>query len=166
MRIEFARGGTILALGALLALPACDRDSTGPNDHDVDMHALEVIDRGETAQPVVATWTLAGGWDGGSEIPTIDLTSANQRISIGFRAYDQNGEEITLEEDGEYSIRYRVENPAQTALDMDHDDDTLFHGDHVHIYGAEPGSAEVRFIFWHVDHSDRETTPIGVPVTD
>lgn len=153
--------GATLALTGLLALPACDRDSD--DDHEDDFASLEVIDRGDPAQPVVAVWTAAAGWDGA--LPEISLASANQRISIGFRAYAEDGDEFTLSETGEYSIRYAVAAGAPAGIvDMDHDDPVLFHGDHVHVYGAAEGTTQIQFLFWHVDHADASTTPIAVNV--
>lgn len=160
MRSKFARtAGAALMLGGLLALPACDRDRD--DDHEDEFAALEVIDR--STGEVTATWTEAAGWDG--FIPDISLSSTNQRISIGFRAFMDDGDEIPLSREGPFSIRHALAPGApQGIIDMDHPDHVLFHGDHVHIYGAQEGTTQVVFWLWHIDHFDDQTTAINVNV--
>lgn len=161
MKSTFARrAATFLALPALLFLAACDSSSDGGH---VDMASLQVIDRGQTSQPVVATWNLNGGWEG--TVPSISLASSNQRISIGFRAFTASGEELTLSSSGETSIRYTLASGAPSGIiDTGRADNILFHGDHVHIYGSTAGSTQVQFLLWHNDHADRATAPISVTV--
>lgn len=155
--------GAMLTAAALLVLPACDRDSTTENGHE-DLASLQVIDRGDAEQPTVATWTLAGGWEG--ELPAISLASANQRVVLGLRGFTSDGDELQLEEDGEFFMQYRVTDQAQEVLDMDHANDVLFHGDHVYVHGQTPGSTEIRFQLYHVDHVERETGDISISVVD
>lgn len=161
MRHDLVRwAGTLMAVGALVALPACDRDDH--DDHE-EFASLEVIDQGQASQPVVATWTHDGGWEG--QLPSVSLSSANQRIVLGFRAYAEDGDEFTLSETGENSIRYRLDQGAtEGILNMELDDEELFHGDHVHIYGLAQGITQIRFLFWHDDHADAETTGISISV--
>ncbi len=163
MPFPFARRvATLLALPILLAVAACSDDH---DDGHGDMHMLEVIDRGQTNQPVVATWTLSGGWEG--SLPSVSLSSTNQRISIGFRAFAPDGDEVTLSESGPLSIRYGLASGATTGIiDTGLADNVLFHGDHVHIYGTSTGSTQIQFLLWDVDHADRATTPISITVVE
>lgn len=166
MSHTFARRiGSFLALGALLALPACDRDSVTDEDHE-DLNSLEVIDRSEAGQPVVATWTLAGGWGSESALPIISLADQEGLIVLGFRAFAPDGDELELSEDGEFSIRYRVADESQDVVDMARSEDERFHGDHVHLYGAAPGTTAVHFELRHAGHVERETGAIDVTVVE
>lgn len=166
MSHSFARRiGTTLALGALVALPACDRESVTEEDHD-ELSSLEVIDRTQTAQPVVATWTLAGGWNGESELPEISLGDEEPSLTLGFRAFNEESEELELSEGGELEIRYRVADESQAVLDMDRPDSELFHGDHVYLFGDAAGTAEVMFMLWHDGHQERQTAEIAVTVVE
>jgi hypothetical protein len=153
--------GTAAALGALLVVPACDRDDV--DDHD-DMHALEVVDRTVSGQPTVATWTLAGGWEG--ELPVLDISDdPNARLSLGLRAFDPDGDQLTLVEGGEFFMQYWLAPDAPEGV-VDLDRDGLFHGDHVHVYGEAAGTTQIRFELWHVDHEERATGPISLTVVD
>lgn len=155
----------VLLLPALLALGACDRSSTDLDDDHEEFYRVEVIDRGQTARPVVATWISGQGWTG--SIPPISLSSATQRISIGFRVYDRDGGELTLSRGGEYSMRYALASGApQGILNLNFPNDVIFHGDHVHIYGAAIGTTQVQFVLWHIDHADDATDPITVSVVN
>ena len=163
MKSNFVRrAATLLALPAVFFLAACDSD----DDHGHnDMASLQVIDRGQTSQPVVATWTVNGGWEG--SLPNVSLASTNQRISIGFRAFAADGDELTLSESGENSIRYSLASGAPSGIiDTGRAEGTLFHGDHVYIFGVAPGSTQVQFLLWHDDHAERATAPISVTVVN
>ncbi len=150
------------ALPGLVLLAACDRSSTDPNgEPHRDMDRVEIIDRGQTQQPVVATWTADGGWDV-TALPAIDLEE-RERISLGVRIFASDGSEITLERDGVYSVRFALASGATEGIvDLDRDD--IFHGDHVHIYGAGEGVTQIQFVIWHVDHADGSTDPISIEV--
>lgn len=162
--ITLRRFATVLLVPAALALGACERSTTGPDDEHNEFHTVEVIDRGQTSRPVVATWVAGQGWTG--SIPSISLSSTNQRISIGFRVLSSDGDELELSEDDE-SIRYALATGApQGVIDTSHPDNVLFHGDHVHIYGLAPGTTQVQFILWHIDHADDATDAIQVTVVD
>ena len=150
---------TVAALGALVALPACDRDD---DDHE-DLAILEVRDRTQGGQPVVATWTLGTGWTG--ELPVLVMEGENPRLSLGFTATTGDGDVLTLEEDGEFFIQYWLAQGAPGGvIQMDRDD--LFHGDHVHVYPVEPGTTDIRFELWHFDHVEQATAPISVTVAE
>lgn len=143
---------------------ATDPISIEVHGHDEDLATVEIIDRGETGRPVVATWHHDEGWDG--ELPVLNLAEA-ERVSLGARMYDGHGDEYTLEEDGEWSVRYWVPQDApEGVVDLDHEDDVLFHGDHVHVYGEGAGETEIFFILWHVDHAEADTDPIPFVVID
>lgn len=164
----------ILALGLLLILPAiilftgCDR-STDPNDQGHrDMEELRVIDRTQTARPVIAIWTHDDGWD---QDVLYELSKSAEedrtRVSLGAEIYTGQGEQIPLGEDQEFKIRYWIAQNAQEGIiDLSLDEDVLFHGDHVHIYGLEIGETEIEFLLWHGDHADAATDPITFRVVE
>ncbi len=153
--------GTTLALSALLLLPACDRDNQ--DDGHGEMEMLQVLDRGQTSQPVVATWTHDGGWEGA--LPSVSLSSSSQRIVLGFRAYDEEGHEITLSETGDDSIRFGLAAGATQGI-IRTDLEDIFHGDHVYIHGQAAGSTQIQFHLWHDDHADQSTTAISITVVN
>lgn len=152
--------GTVAALGALLAVPACDRDDHD-DDHE-DLAVLEVRDRTQPGQPVVATWTHDGGWTGA--LPEL-TTDPEDRLSLGFNALTSDGDPLQLEEDGEFFIQYWTAPGAPTGI-IDTGRDDLFHGDHVHVYALLAGTTQIQFELWHVDHVEDATTPIEVVVTE
>lgn len=154
--------GTFLLLGVLAALPACDRDPV--DEEHGEPESLEVTHVDAEGEPLVATWTIDGGWDG--ELPSIELDAEEPILVLGFRAFDDEGHEIELSETGEFEIRYDPVDEEQTVLDMDRPDEELFHGDHVHLYGAAPGSTDIRFAVWHGNHSDRDLPAIQVTVVE
>jgi len=166
MASKLLRGvGAAALAGTVLFAAACERSPTEPGDHTLAQ--VEIIDRGTSGQPVVATWTLDGGWVG--ELPPISLASPNQRISLGARMISAAGEVRDLTT-GEYSVRW-YEAPGATPgiIDAEGARGERFHGDHVHIY-AHPsetrGTSSVAFELWHGDHVDGETDPVEVVVTD
>lgn len=131
------------------------------------MASVQIIDQGQTAQPVVATWTAGGGWEG--ELPEIHLVgSPRGRIVLGVRAFDSDGDELTLTETGEYSVRFRLAAGApQEVVDMSphgSSESVLFHGDHVYVYGASHGLTRIQFLLWHSEHADGVTDPIDIEV--
>lgn len=158
------RAGLALSLPVLALAPACDRSSTDPNgDPHRELDRVEIIDRGQTAQPIVATWTADGGWDTNA-LPSIDLEH-QERVSLGVNIYDSDGVQLTLQSGGEYSARYALASGAQQGvIDLDRPDDNIFHGDHVHIYGLDEGTTQVQFVLWHADHADGSTDPISIEV--
>jgi hypothetical protein len=153
--------GTVAVLGAFLALPACDRDDH--DDHD-EMEILQVLNRGESGQPVIATWTRDGGWTSNSAIPDLPL-GEDIRHSLGFVATAGDGDTFDLDEDGEYWIQFWLAPGAPTGI-VDLDRDNIFHGDHVHIYGQGLGTTQIQFELWHVDHVENATTPISITVVE
>jgi len=159
----FARRLMLLAVLPFVALvAACDRSPVDPGaDHSLGR--VEIIDRGQTARPVVATWTPAAGWSG--EIPAISMSSERQRISIGARIFNAAGEERELSRTGEYSVRWSLAPNAPTGIVVNDDSrGDRFHGDHIHIYGAAAGTTQVQFVLWHIDHADGATAAVPVRV--
>jgi hypothetical protein len=153
-------GACAAAFVSLTALTGCDRH---PSDggHPL-LGTVEIIDRGQTGSPVVATWSHTAGWQGA--LPEISLSASPPRISLGARMYTQDGTERALT--AEYGLRYHVPTAApQGVLNMD-EGLGLFHGDHVHLYGQSTGTTQVRFVLWHVNHADGETGSIAVHVVE
>lgn len=143
---------------------ACDRHPHEPNGHD-DLHRVEIIDRGQTESPVVATWTAATGWQG--TLPSISLSTPTQRASLGARIYDDDNQQLTLTEGGENSIRWALAPNAPAGVIVTDDSrGQRFHGDHVHIYGQAAGTTRIQFLLWHFDHADGATDPIEIRVVD
>lgn len=163
-------GKLVAALAVtVLAATACDRSPVDPPLHP-GPGTVEIIDRAQTAQPVIATWTHDAGWDQGAQITMSHGAEDHRtRVSLGVRIYRADGQEFELIEDGEYSARYRVLDDPANVIDFD-ETLGLFHGDHVHLYGfheeGRTGTAEIRFMLWHDGHSDGETDSIPVIVTD
>ena len=157
------RLGAAAALPALMLATACDRSSTDPNgDPHRDFDRVEIIDRSQTQQPVVATWTADGGWDA-TELPSIDLENDPPRVSLGARVFDSDDNEVPLTSGGEYSVRYALASGATAGvIDLDRDD--IFHGDHIHIYGLQEGVTQLQIVLWHVDHADGNTDAISIEV--
>jgi hypothetical protein len=160
-----------VVLGVSVIAAGCDRGVVDPPGHQL-LGTVEILDRSTVPHSTIATWTHDGGWD--TDVlatMTYDPNATRTRVSLGARMWTRGGSELTLTEDGEYSVRYGI------AANGDPDDvinmDTslgLFHGDHVHIYGhhlpGRTGQADIIFALWHDDHADGETDPITVVVTD
>jgi hypothetical protein len=154
----------LAALPLVAAVAACDRHPTD-HGHQDDFSRVEIIDRGQTERPVVATWTRAGGWQG--TLPNVSLSSTNQRISLGARIYDDRNQEVTLSRTGEYSVRWALAPNAPTGIVRTDDSrGERFHGDHIHIHGQAAGTTRIQFVLWHIDHADGETTPIELRVVN
>lgn len=173
MRIQYvSKLGLLLALPALLILAtACDTlvGDDDDDDHD-DIHPelaqLELIDQGDAQQPVIATWTEDDGWDV-DELVVDDHLHGSDRASIGLNAFNDEGHELELEEDGELFMTYVVPDDApQEVIDTDLDDETLFHGDHVYIYPQSEGETEAEFLLWHADHIEEGTTALTLVVSE
>jgi hypothetical protein len=158
-------------LGVSVLAAGCDRGVVDPPGHEL-LGTVHILDRSTVPHSTIATWTHDGGWDTDVLVTMSHAADTNQtRVSLGARMWTRGGSEITLTEDGEYSVRYGI--PANGDPDNVLNMDTslgLFHGDHVHIYGhhteGRTGEASIIFALWHDDHSDGETDPITVVVTD
>jgi hypothetical protein len=168
---------TVFALAMVMA--GCDRHLD--DDHD-DFHRVEVTDRSQAGHPTIATWIRGQGWDV-AQFP-LTLTEGGARRSIGFRAFDDDGDQLelgTLEQhsDGtrtctEYSIRWGLEQgkptnvvrgpDAQGFVTVDGEQIATFHCDHVYLYPDQAGETAVVFYLYHVDHYDDNTSPLTVTV--
>lgn len=162
MEVSIRKVGALALLLLAGTLTACDRDPVSPID-DHSIGRVEILDRGQEGRPVVAAWDRDGGWTG--SLPAIDLSSAQQRVSLGVRIFAGDGTERPLQRDGEYSARWRLDDGAPAGIVATSDaPGARFHGDHVHLYGVAPGETRVRFVLWHFDHDDGETPPIAIRV--
>jgi hypothetical protein len=155
----------LAALAPALVLAACDRSTTGIEDHAA-LDRVVILNRATVPHTPIAEWTHQGGWNVQNLMNVSHAAEANRtRVSLGAQMFTRGGEQITLSRDGEYSIRYGVTTDPGNVVDMNPGFD-LFHGDHIHIYGfnteRRTGTAQIVFALWHGDHSDGQTTPIGI----
>jgi hypothetical protein len=170
------RFALLAALPALLFLSACDR-----HDHDDDHAGLTrvLLETRGTADPQpIAEWTRTGGWNVQS-LPALTVGTADNnfgRASWTVRMWEGD-EELNLNRPqqggpcGEYSARFSVDgdavlfNPGETGQVMvGGQARESFHCNHVHLYPRAAGTANVRFVLWHVDHADGRTDPIQIAV--
>ena len=164
IRRRMSRLLPLLVLPSLVLVAACERSSTELDDDHSEFFRVQVLDRGQTGQPVVATWVAGEGWTG--SLPDVSLSSATGRIVLGFRVFDEDGDELALSEDDE-SIRYALAAGApQGVQDLSIPAGDLFHGDHVYLHGLASGTTRVQFVLWHLDHADDATDPIELRVLD
>ncbi len=158
----------LIVLPAFLIIAGCDRSTDPDNGHVDDMEVVNIIDRTQTARPVIATWTHDDGWD--VEVLYELSKSAEEdrtRVSLGVDVYNSLNEKLELCEGCEYEIRYwTVLGATEGIIDLSLDEEILFHGDHVHIYGLEEGETQIEFILWHGDHADAATTPVTFRVVE
>jgi hypothetical protein len=175
MRIRLA---AFIILPAMMVLAGCNR----ADDHGHDeMYRVQIVDRGQTEQPVIATWVRGQGWDRQS---LLTLTEGGNRASIGVRVFAEDGDQLEMgtvqqNEDGtrvctEDSIRYALVAGQPTnvvrqpdnrgVVTVDGAQIATFHCDHLYLYPQSAGTTQIRFILWHVDHADDATDPIGVTV--
>jgi hypothetical protein len=175
MRIRLA---AFIILPAMMVLAGCNRH----DDHGHDeMQRVEILDRSQTERPVIATWVRGQGWDRQS---LVTLAEGGQRISLGVRAFNGDGEQFefgTLErhDDGtrtctEYNMRYAlaagqpenvIRRPDNRGIvTVNGEQVAVFHCDHLYLYPQSAGATQIRFVLWHVDHADDATDPIGVTV--
>jgi hypothetical protein len=154
---------------AVAGAAACDRSPVDPPGHAL-LGTVEILDRSTTPHTVLATWTHPAGWDTGVLTTMSHAAEGHRtRVSLGARMLTRGGDAIVLTQDGEFSVRYGVASDPGNVINMD-ESLGLFHGDHVHIYGfnaeGRTGTAQLVFALWHDGHSDGETDPIGITVTD
>ncbi len=156
-----------IALTLFIFIAASFTASCGNDDHDHehehhDIVAIEIVDRGQTEMPTIATWTADSGWTGG--LPEASLSADNPRISLGVRALCSHGDDL-IQKNEDLEARYKLaEGAPGEIIDLDRND--VFHGDHVHIYGVSAGTTQVEFLVWHVDHADAVTEPIAITIID
>jgi len=123
------------------------------HDHGMDLSAFEIIDRSDDE---VTAYLHDDHWH--DSLPPVPL---DDNISLGAYVEDGDGEEIFLGETEEFELRVDYADGAnEDPVSFD------YHGDHVHIIGEEEGLTEVVFQLWHDDHSDYDTPPITVEVSE
>ncbi len=181
-----AKFGSLLALALLLIVgSACDSivGSDDDDDHDDDEHgemARVQLETRDGTGTVVATWTDENGWD--TDALTVALSDDGDHPVWTVRMFEEDGDEITLEEGGEFEARYAVDSEAPqdiiyfdgsgeidfegAAATLYGDEGELFHGDHVHVYPQSAGTTQVRFLLWHDNHSDDDTALIDLTVQE
>jgi len=180
-----AKFGSLLALALLLIVgSACD-SIVGSDDEDdqdeelTNIARVELETRDGTGTPV-ATWTEEDDWN--VDELTVPLDDGGDHPVWTIRMFDEDGDEIALEEGGEFEAQYAVDNAApQDVIFFDSsgeiefegeaaalygDEGELFHGDHVHVYPQSAGTTQVRFLLWHDNHSDDSTDLIDLTVQE
>lgn len=161
---NFARAG--IAVLGLSVVAACDRGVVEPPDHS-ELETVQILNH-QTGE-LLATWTHDDGWT--TEVP-LTLSHADEaertRLVLRARMWTEDGDEITLTEGGEYSVRYDIAAAGDPAGVIDMDVADLFHGNHVYVYAHEDrtGTAQLVFHLWHGGHPDGTTNPIALTVTD
>lgn len=160
------RYAAFMGLCGFVASPACGDDDHG-HDHNGEFRDFDravILDRGQSTPEEVAEWTHEEGWGDDDELPAAEVGEEG-RVSLGMEVYDESGTQL-IDADGEFTARYRLADGAdEGVIDLDRDDDDLFHGDHVHIYGAEDGATEIVFFMWHGDHVHAEADPLEFRVS-
>jgi len=181
-----AKFGSLLALALLLIVgSACDSvvgsdDDDDHDDHDGELASLSRVEL-ETRDgtgTTVATWNEDTGWD--VDGLTVEMPDDGDHPVWTVRMFDEDGDEFTLEEGGEFEAQYAVDNDApQDVIYFDGsgeiefegdaaarygDEGELFHGDHVHVYPQSEGTTQIRFLLWHGNHSDDSTDLLDLTV--
>lgn len=166
---------------------ACDSivgsdDDDDHDDHDEEHGEMARVDleTRDGTDTTVATWTEEDGWN--IDALTIPLNDDGDHPVWTVRMFDEDGDELPLEEGGEFEGRYAVDSEApQDVIYFDGsgeidfegdaaalygDEGELFHGDHVHVYPQSAGTTKVRFLLWHDNHSDESTDLIDLTVQE
>lgn len=174
------RWALLLALPALLVLGGCDAfSSNDDDDHDDDDHEHHDEDLAEVrletrdgTDEVVAIWTDEDGWNVDA-LPPLQLDGEYGVWTV--RMFTEDGDEIELEEGGEYEARYDVDDDAPQdviyfddsgEVEIDGQEEELFHGDHIHVYPQRADTTHIRILLWHDNHSDGDTDFIDLVVED
>lgn len=185
-KLPFAKIGSLLLLALLLVVGSgCDTvlGSEDDDDHDHDDHGAMARVQLETRDgtgTVIAVWDDEDGWD--TDALTVALSDDGNHPVWTVRMFEEDGDEVVLEEDGEFEARYAVDSAAPqnviyfdgsgelrfegAAATLYGDEGELFHGDHVHVYPQQAGTTQVRFLLWHDNHSDESTDLIDLTVQE
>jgi hypothetical protein len=167
------RTAAVLVATLLAGVTACDRSPVEPPGHR-ELGRVEIYNRATTPNTLLATWTHRddgmNGWDRNVLMTLSHGAEATRtRAVLGVRMFTRGGNEITLSETGQYSVRYGVASDPDNIINMDAALDQ-FHGDHVYVYGfhqeARTGTAPLVFALWHGDHDDGETDAIGFTIAE
>jgi len=160
--MKLAPAAAALSLLLVPLLGACDRSSTDLDDHN-EFARVEVIDRSQPSQPVVAVWVSGAGWTGA--LPELSLAGAQPQLSLGVRVFDDEGDPLTLAKGAEFEIRYALASGAPAGiLDLTRSPALLFLGDAVALYPRAAGTTRIQLILWHLNHADDATDPIPLTV--
>lgn len=165
--LRWIAGAAVITVAA-----GCGRESTSSLHREAQR--IEITDRGQDHRPVVATWVRGSGWEPGSQLPTISHSGESPgRISIGVRAFDEEGAQIPLSETGEYQSTWRAVSESPSGLmRLDDTIEDRYEGDHLNIRANEgmTGTAQIVIAIWHGayprGHEEVTTSAIGVTVTD
>lgn len=161
----------LLLLPALVVLSACD--SVVDDDGEHGDFARVVLEARDGTGQIIGEWTETDGWDIDA-LP--DMTEGAIESVYTVRIFDGDGDELTLEEGGDFEARYAVDadapddvlffNPSGEVALTGGEEGELFHGDHVHLYPQNAGTTRVRFLLWHESHADGNTDWIDVTVEE
>jgi hypothetical protein len=163
--------------GAQAALLATWTDANGwrdANNNPITELPAPVAVEGQPLQPLVA-----GGRNASLTVRFFEADGSEIQISTLSRG----PEPARVRQCSEYSARYYAENEQTTVIAWPNrrhsaapdgelqfavrhtgEEHGIFHCDHVHFYPEAPGTADVRFHLWHIDHSDGATDPIRIRV--
>lgn len=140
-----------LALAGTVALGACDDDPVGLDDH-ADPHGVELVLNGVT----IASYDADTGWTGELEVEVGEETA-----HIDVRFVDEDGDEITLDDD----VYLEVEIEDEDIAEFEQDTPGEFGG---HLHGVAQGETDAVFRLMHgavgSGHADFVTTAVHVHV--
>lgn len=140
-------GRAALVLAASAALGACDRTTTGPDDHHeaagmvILNEADQVLVTVDAARRVTGTLTVAAG--------------EARHLDVYF--VEPGGDRFQLEPGDEHTLGWEVADESVAVIDS--------HGDHVDLDGVAAGSTTVVFSVLHGNHSDYDSPAIPITVT-
>ncbi len=129
-----------------------DHDDDDHNHGEETLDTFELLDRGDDES--VTAYVHGEHWHG--SVPTIEL---NDTVSLGANIENADGEEMDL--DGE-ALSLHVDHYGTDTGVVDF----AYHGDHVHIEGAQEGHTQVVFEIHDGDEVIFVTPPISVSVAE
>ena len=141
-----------LALTGAVALGACGDDPVGLDDDHSDPHGVELVLNGV----VVASYDADAGWTG-----ELEVMEGEETAHIDVRFVDEEGDEITLEDD----VYLLVEIEDEAVAEFEQDTPGEFGG---HLHGVAAGDTDAVFSLMHGavgdGHPDFVTTAVQVHV--
>lgn len=140
-----------LAVAGSVALGACGDDPVGLDEHS-DPHGIELVLNGVT----IASYDADTGWTGELEVEVGEETA-----HIDVRFVDEDGDEITLDDD----VYLEVEIEDEDIAEFEQDTPGEFGG---HLHGVAQGETDAVFRLMHgavgSGHADFVTTAVHVHV--
>ena len=133
-------------------IPEDDHDDDDHDHGEETLDTFELLDRGDDES--VMAYVHGEHWHG--SVPTIEL---NDTVSLGANIENADGEEMDL--DGE-ALSLHVDHYGTDTGVVDF----AYHGDHVHIEGAQEGHTQVVFEIHDGDEVIFVTPPISVSVAE